>query len=208
MPLPMRISTLLFLLLGAGPLMAEEGGAAGTLLLIANPERHHQGYFRKSVVLVKRHGQSGSVGVILNRPSEHALETLFPENHVFKGSGKQLFRGGPLSPKTLLYLYRDALPRSDALAVGEDYFLTFKAASIEALLNEKKTLSQVRVFNGHAGWGRGQLQQEISRGDWFVIPLQVDYLLGDHPEALWETLIRRFRGGWVGGPTVDPAGLG
>ena len=44
-----------------------------------------------------------------------------------------------------------------------------------------------RVYVGHAGWGPGQLDAELARGDWLVTPADADSLFVD-VEQLWRHL--------------------
>ena len=45
----------------------------------------------------------------------------------------------------------------------------------------------LRIFDGHAGWGPGQLEQQIERGGWKVTPATIEYVLYDSGD-LWERL--------------------
>lgn len=166
-------------------------------LLIAHPDVE-TGPFKGAVVLVRPHGLQGSVGVILNRPSRFRLEQIFTHNPAFTGEEKPLYRGGPITPKMFVYLYqRDGIERPDTLPITDGYALTFNAQSITELLTQKPRLAEVRIYNGYSGWGAGQLQREIERGDWLTLPLDERYLLTQQPEQLWSRLMQRFRGEWI-----------
>jgi putative transcriptional regulator len=57
----------------------------------------------------------------------------------------------------------------------------------------------VRLFLGYAGWGAGQLVEEILRDDWLVAPVSEDLIFAADPDEVWELAVRS-----VG---VDPATL-
>jgi putative transcriptional regulator len=48
-----------------------------------------------------------------------------------------------------------------------------------------------RVFAGYAGWGAGQLEQELERDDWILEPASNDDAFTDSPEELWADVLRR-----------------
>ena len=48
-----------------------------------------------------------------------------------------------------------------------------------------------RVFAGHAGWGRGQLDAEIAEEDWIVHPAQPQDVFSEAPQELWSTILTR-----------------
>jgi putative transcriptional regulator len=52
-------------------------------------------------------------------------------------------------------------------------------------------LRNVRVFAGYAGWGPGQLEEELEEQSWVVLPARVSDVFTDTPDALWATVLRR-----------------
>lgn len=168
------------------------------LLLVAHPEKVGSGVFKKSVVVAKMHGRdSGTVGLILNRKSTFSLDQILVDNQPFLQEKKYLFRGGPVSPKMLVYLYQNDQPRADALAIGNDYSLTFSHDSISDLLADRVKHSRIRVYNGYVGWHSKQLRQEISDGKWIALPFNKEVLFTENPEQLWDELVKPYTGNWI-----------
>ncbi|HEU5263546.1 MAG TPA: YqgE/AlgH family protein, partial [Gaiellaceae bacterium] len=58
-------------------------------------------------------------------------------------------------------------------------------------------LRRVRVFAGYAGWGPGQLDEELEEGSWIVEPALPDDVFTPEPDALWSDVLRR-KGGPFG----------
>ncbi len=50
--------------------------------------------------------------------------------------------------------------------------------------------SKLRLLLGYAGWGPGQLENELSEGAWLVAPLQSDVIFDVDPDAMWEHVVR------------------
>jgi putative AlgH/UPF0301 family transcriptional regulator len=68
---------------------------------------------------------------------------------------------------------------------------------LDRLLAERKPAAALRFYMGHAGWVAGQLQQEIERGDWFVVAADPVTIFSTRPTSIWTRLIEKF----------DPGGL-
>ena len=48
-----------------------------------------------------------------------------------------------------------------------------------------------RVFAGYAGWGPGQLDEELRSGDWILEPAGPQDVFCDEPESLWSAVLAR-----------------
>jgi putative transcriptional regulator len=58
------------------------------------------------------------------------------------------------------------------------------------------------MYSGYAGWAPGQLEAELARGDWHLLPAEAKLVFDEHPEGVWEALSRLLeapvvRGNWV-----------
>ena len=58
-------------------------------------------------------------------------------------------------------------------------------------------LRQARVFAGHSGWGPGQLDGELERGDWILEPAQYGDAFTDDPGDLWSAVLSRKGGSYA-----------
>ena len=76
--------------------------------------------------------------------------------------------------------------RSSALVLGSVGFLP-----AEAEPEELGELRQARVFAGYAGWGPGQLEDELEDGSWIVEPALVEDVFTADPDELWSDVLRR-----------------
>jgi putative transcriptional regulator len=173
--------------LAAGPLDAQSIGN-GTLL-IASPQATDVN-FARAVVLVLQHDEDGTVGVVLNRPTNLAPATVFPElAENLGGYAGHLFRGGPIAPTRLLYLVRGlAAATVTGPEVLDKVFLSIDDASLPDMVRLAAGSDELRLYAGHVGWAPGQLQAEISARGWRLLPGSAEIVFHPDPSALWAEL--------------------
>jgi putative transcriptional regulator len=158
-------------------------------LLIAAPTMADPN-FARTIVLLLDTGESGALGVVLNRPTElEVADVLLPWADLVAGPGV-LFQGGPVETDAALAVARvsaDDEPVGWRRVFGSTGLVDLDAP-VEILSN---AVSALRIFAGYAGWGAGQLEAEIEEGAWYVVPAEPqDPFLGD-PERLWSQVLRR-----------------
>lgn len=147
--------------------------------------------FRETVVLVTHPPRGGPWGVIINWPLEHRLSEVMTDYETLKGRKDVLFFGGPVTREGLVFLVRSPNAPPGATAVLREVFFTADTDLIDSLLRRPDPTRGLRVFAGHSGWAPGQLQQEIARGGWYVLPADADTIFEKDPALLWPELIQR-----------------
>ena len=172
---------LLGLLMQGAAAQAQLQPANGVLLVakpgIADPN------FSQTVVLVTQAADGSTVGVILNRPLARTHEK----------TGDAVAFGGPVMREVLLALFRtEHPPEHAAFHVLKGVYLTMHPQNIDLLL-EKRDASY-RLFAGFSGWAPGQLDGELARDGWFVLPASAELLFRTDTRSLWEELVRKARG--------------
>lgn len=153
-------------------------------LLIASP-RLDDPNFGHSVVLVVHHEREGAFGLILNRPGEQRLASVW-EQAVEEPCpiDLPLLVGGPLEGP-LLALHGDA-DHSELEVVPGVHFARRKDA-LQWLVNASS--QPLLVFAGYSGWGRGQLEGEIDRGDWTLTDATPAFVFGEET-SMWRRVSR------------------
>jgi putative transcriptional regulator len=162
-----------------------------TLLLVARPQLRDP-MFAESVVLVTRHGRSRPMGVILNKPSTFRLGAAEPGREAGR-EGHAVFVGGPVMPQTLVFGFRGderSLGRRDLLNLGDGYFMGMGPGVGDSLLGAGAPAA-LKVFAGLSSWGQGQLEAEISRGDWLLLPFDPATVMQLDTGKLWQELLAR-----------------
>jgi len=164
-------------------------------LLVATPSLADPN-FRRTVVLVVEHEPAeGTLGVVLNRPTEVSVgQVLEPWTDLATGPSV-VFTGGPVAPTSALALARasgDGDPLGWRALDGGPEMSRIGLVDLEAppqvLAGE---IASLRVFAGYAGWGSGQLQSEIDEGAWYVLPAEPADPFNSDPQRLWQDVLRR-----------------
>lgn len=143
--------------------------------------------FRRAIVLIGHHDEQGAVGVILNRPTEIAVEEAVPALAPLVEPGERLFVGGPVQQEAAVVLADFVEPeRARVVALGSIGFLP-EEVDADAVGG----IRRARIFAGYAGWGAGQLERELGDEAWFVEPALPGDLFSEAPGQLWDDVLRR-----------------
>jgi putative transcriptional regulator len=160
-------------------------------LLIAGPGLVDPNFFR-TVVLVIEHSDDGALGLVLNRPSETTVGEAVSELDQFLELDEPLFIGGPVQPSALIVLGEFQNNHDAALIAFDDVGVLARSPS-----DEPVDLLTGRAFVGHSGWGPGQLDAELERGDWIVEPATREDAFTETPVGLWESVLTRKGGSYA-----------
>jgi putative transcriptional regulator len=162
-------------------------------LLIAGPQLMDRNFWR-TVVLIVEHGSEGALGLVLNRPSEATVAETVPELHGILEGDQQMFLGGPVATTSVIVLARFEYPDSAALIAFADVGVLAGDISLD---RPQDGVSEGRAFVGHAGWGPGQLDAELERGDWILEPARREDTFAADPEGLWPNVLARKGGSYA-----------
>jgi putative transcriptional regulator len=162
-------------------------------LLIAGPGLLDPNFWR-TVVLVVEHTEEGALGLVLNRPSETTVGEAVPELEALVDPGELLLIGGPVQPSAVIVLGRFEDPGEAALLAFDDVGVLAGGASAQELA---AGLREGRAFAGHAGWGPGQLDAELARGDWILEPARAEDAFSPDPRELWPRVLTRKGGSYA-----------
>ncbi|MRJ78234.1 YqgE/AlgH family protein [Aeromicrobium sp. SMF47] len=157
-------------------------------MLVATPAIE-AGPFLRSVVFLLDHDQDGALGVIVNRPLDTAeVDDVLPDWAGLVNAPVCLFEGGPVAMDSALALgvIADVPPLGWRQMAGRVGLI-----DLDGPLPASGELYGLRVFAGYAGWGPGQLEEEIAEGAWLVVVAEDGDLISPHPETLWRDVLRR-----------------
>jgi putative transcriptional regulator len=163
---------------------------ANAVFLIASPGLHDPN-FRETVVLVTHPRGGAPWGVIINRPLDRRLSEVFTEHEALKKRKDVLFSGGPVGREGLVFLVRSPKSPPRAVPILRDVYIVSDIRWIDGLLRRPEPTRGLRVYAGYAAWGPGQLQREIERGGWHVLPADAATVFDKDPVDIWPELIKR-----------------
>jgi putative transcriptional regulator len=158
------------------------------VFLVASPNLGDPN-FRQTVVLLCEYGPEGSLGVILNRPTDILLSEALPHLSVLKGTSYRVFWGGPVQPTGILMLFRVAQLPSGTRPVIEGIYLGGNLEALDRVITHPEPTETFRAFAGYAGWAPGQLEFEMSLGSWAVVAANSMTIFDKEPVQLWQDLV-------------------
>lgn len=134
-------------------------------LLVAEPFMEDP-HFKRTVTLVCEHGEDGTIGLVLNRPSVFSVNQMVGN---FPHIESTMFYGGPVGRDQLnfLHAYGDLIP--NAFHIRDNLYWNGDFEALKELIKDKQIMPQnIRFFSGYAGWGEGQLLEEMQDESWIV----------------------------------------
>lgn len=139
--------------------------------------------FARTVVLLCQHGEEGSVGLVLNRPSDIPVAEHLPEWAAivavpFVGVG------GPVDTEAAIGLGKGTGSPEVWTPICCDLGL------VDLSRGPEVEVEKARVFAGYAGWGPGQLEAEIEDAGWFVVDMQEGDAFRSDPND-WSAVLKR-----------------
>jgi putative transcriptional regulator len=146
--------------------------------------------FDRAVVFIAEHSEDGAMGLVLNRPSEAPVAEAIPDLEWVAGSAAEhVYVGGPVAPNGVIVLAEWDDPSQAVVLIDDDLgFVPGDSEDIDALA---AAVRRARVYAGHAGWGPGQLEDELGEEAWIVEAPLREELFSDDPEGLWSAVLRR-----------------
>jgi putative transcriptional regulator len=162
-------------------------------LLIAGPTLLDPNFWR-TVVLIVEHTEDGAIGLVLNRPSETTVGEAVAQLDELVDPDDQLFIGGPVQPSSVIVLARFEDPSEAAMIAFEDIGVLAAGGALE---DAGAGVRSGRAFVGHSGWGPGQLDGELERGDWILEPALRGDAFSAEPDELWSDVLTRKGGSYA-----------
>jgi putative transcriptional regulator len=161
-------------------------------LLVATPALEDPNFDRTVVLLLQHDAEDGAMGLVLNRPSGISLEEQLESWGPLAAPPDEVFVGGPVQPEMAIALGW-LLPDVDVPDGVEPVLDRLGVVDLRRAPEELPELLAVRVYSGYAGWGPGQLEEEIAQGAWFTLDADPWDAATAEPDGLWREVFRRQR---------------
>jgi len=164
------------------------GETLANQLLIALPTLA-ESPFARSVALICQHDSEGAMGVVVNRASEYTLGEVFQQMGIRSDDvelcAQPVLAGGPVHPERGFVLHDGERQWDSSLPIGEQLYITTSRDVLEAMARGDGP-RHVTVALGCAGWGAGQLENELVENSWITAPADPRVLFGLPLGARWE----------------------
>ncbi|MBV9686198.1 MAG: YqgE/AlgH family protein [Alphaproteobacteria bacterium] len=192
------MSSLLAVLMicGTAPSVHSDASSLAGQLLIASPTIGDP-RFAHTVILMVRHDKEGAFGIVINRPvGERAIADLLEasgQDDADVAGTVRVFAGGPVQPELGFVVHSTEYRRAETIDVDGRVAMT---ASRQILLDIGRSHGPEKSLFalGYAGWGPGQLEDELARNNWFTTPEEPKLVFDDDRGNLWdEAMARRTR---------------
>jgi len=135
--------------------------------------------FTGSVVYICDHSERGALGLVINRPTELTLESLFDridlKLEIAPWKDSPVYFGGPVQTERGFVLHGPAKPYSSTLPITPEVALTTSKDVLEAVA-EGAGPDKMLVTLGYSGWGAGQLESEIAQNAWLTVKADSDII--------------------------------
>lgn len=166
-------------------------------LLVAMPQLDDPN-FRQTVTYLFEHNPDGAMGVIINRPIDVTMPELLGQLDIEPGadtdfSRHQVAQGGPVQATRGFVLHRasESLPHwNHSVTFPSGLTLATSRDVLEAIARGTGPQASL-VALGYAGWGAGQLEQEMAENAWLAAPADLGILFDVPAEQRWDAAARR-----------------
>lgn len=146
--------------------------------------------FIQTVSLIVQHGNEGALGLVLNRQTGKSTMEIWDQlSDTPCGNDLPVYLGGPV-PGPLMSLHSNM--QYAEMQILPDVFFATRREHLDHLVNlTDEDDPAVKIFIGHAGWGAGQLEEEIEQGSWHLIPATSDIIFDDGI-SMWRNAMKRY----------------
>ena len=141
--------------------------------------------FTRTLTYIAEHNENGAMGIIVNRPTDMRLATLFERIDIpFEQpdfADLPVYFGGPVQSDRGFVLHRPAGDWHSTLRVSDSVALTSSRDVLQSLASEGQP-GEVLVALGYSGWSAGQLEHELAQNAWLTVPANLDIVFSQPPE--------------------------
>lgn len=146
--------------------------------------------FVRGVVLMIEHNEEGALGLVLNHPTEYFCSAVAESFDLDWPAGESLTlrRGGPVEPQSLWMIHDDAWSFEETMRIAPGIAVSRSREALTRLCEADE--ERVRLIVGYAGWGPGQLEEEIAQGAWLTGSISAEVVFDHEMENVWESVVK------------------
>jgi putative transcriptional regulator len=147
--------------------------------------------FQETVVLLIDYSAEGAAGLIINRPTKVRAAEVLPSVPGLTERADVIYYGGPVEGNRMLMLIRSGEKQEESDRVFGTVYVSVSKNTLERMIGKHKTENQFRMYAGYAGWQPGQLDWEVSRGDWLIVSADAGSIFEKRSSEIWRELFQR-----------------
>jgi len=155
--------------------------------LIAMPTLADPNFFQ-TVTYISEHNANGALGLVINRPLQLSLGQLLAHLDIVpdyvKGADLPVYHGGPVQPEQGFVIHNPLGQWGATLRITDQIGITTSRDILQALAQGEGP-ARLLVTLGYAGWGPGQLEQELAENAWLSAPADFHILFDLPSEQRW-----------------------
>ena len=146
-------------------------------------------HFDKAVVLLCKHDKSGAVGIVINKVTNHKIGGIFKQLDINSTTDKYdnspVHEGGPVYPELGLIIHNGNKKKWNcSVRISPGLCLTSSRDILNAMAHGNGPTSTLMSL-GYAGWGPGQLEEELRENCWFTAPVDQEVLFSTKIKDKW-----------------------
>lgn len=145
-------------------------------------------YFKRAVVLLSEHDENGTLGFILNKPTDVRLNDAVED---FPDFDVPLYFGGPVETDTLFYIHTLGAKLEGSKEIVSGIWWGGDYEKLKFLIDTRQIRpDQIRFYAGYSGWEPKQLDTELKEKSWLVSNSSTSFTFFDNPKTLWSQVLR------------------
>jgi putative transcriptional regulator len=158
-------------------------------LLVAMPQLQDEN-FTHTVTLLIEASAEGAFGLILNRVSPIKVAEICAENEVSCTRDLFVRVGGPCEQNRAWVLHGPSRTSEQSFSINSDIVLT-PTWEMLAELAQSGEDEDFLVFLGYAGWGPGQLEEELTQGSWLMTEVDREIIFDRENPDIWRAVLHK-----------------
>mgnify|MGYP001236482380 FL=1 len=144
--------------------------------------------FKRTIILLAEHGEDGSVGFVLNKPTDYRIHEVIED---FPKFDAPVYYGGPVQLDTLQFIYKGAEIIDGSVEIIPGVYWGGSFDLLKAVIGSGSVSPEdFRFFLGYSGWTEGQIDDEISLNSWIVTETAAEDIFSKDPDNLWRDILK------------------
>lgn len=149
-------------------------------------------YFKRAVILLSDHDNTGTLGFILNKQTDVTINDAVED---FAKFNAPLYFGGPIETDTLFYIHTIGENLQDAKRITDGIYLGGNYEQLKLMIETRQvTPKMIRFYAGYSGWDPDQLKHEVEEKTWMLPTFNREIVFSEDPNNLWRKVLKSMGG--------------